>query len=215
VILGGAAAGVERPRLRQRCQSNLAIIVPSGRRRPRHGVARQSWRRPPAGGSAFLSLCGPLQVISCVIRTWPALRYQRPFDPSALSEPVLRMLCTTDHTYRPASGFKSTVFAPHATAMTAIKEGADYGSDQTQHTGIGRRRDGDRRSAASVCSAGWARSWRAFLRERPRFYERGPVRIHFEEAGSGFPLLIIAGGGLNSTISALARGPFNAIEEFK
>ncbi len=48
-----------------------------------------------------------------------------------------------------------------------------------------------------------------------RFYEKGPVRIHFEEAGSGFPLLIIAGGGLNSTISALARGPFNAIEEFK
>jgi pimeloyl-ACP methyl ester carboxylesterase len=48
-----------------------------------------------------------------------------------------------------------------------------------------------------------------------RFYERGPVRIHFEEAGSGFPLLIIAGGGLNSTISGLARGPFNAIEEFK
>jgi pimeloyl-ACP methyl ester carboxylesterase len=48
-----------------------------------------------------------------------------------------------------------------------------------------------------------------------RFYERGPVRVHFEEAGSGFPLLIIAGGGLNSTISGLARGPFNAIEEFK
>jgi pimeloyl-ACP methyl ester carboxylesterase len=48
-----------------------------------------------------------------------------------------------------------------------------------------------------------------------RFYERGPVRIHFEEAGSGFPLLVIAGGGLNSTISALARGPFNPMEEFK
>jgi pimeloyl-ACP methyl ester carboxylesterase len=47
------------------------------------------------------------------------------------------------------------------------------------------------------------------------FYERGPVRIHFAEAGSGFPLLLIAGGGLNSTISGLARGPFNAIEEFK
>jgi pimeloyl-ACP methyl ester carboxylesterase len=46
-------------------------------------------------------------------------------------------------------------------------------------------------------------------------YERGAVRIHFEEAGSGFPLLLIAGGGLNSTISALARGPFNPIEEFK
>src|SRR5438270_6606782 len=48
-----------------------------------------------------------------------------------------------------------------------------------------------------------------------RFYEKGAVRIHFEEAGSGFPLLLIAGGGLNSTISALGRGPFNPIEEFK
>jgi pimeloyl-ACP methyl ester carboxylesterase len=48
------------------------------------------------------------------------------------------------------------------------------------------------------------------------FYERGPVRIHYEEAGSGFPLLIIAGGGLNSTIAGLHRGdPFNPIEEFK
>src|SRR5438477_2596778 len=48
------------------------------------------------------------------------------------------------------------------------------------------------------------------------FYEKGPVRIHYEEAGSGFPLLLIAGGGLNSTISGLHRGdPFNPIEEFK
>ena len=48
------------------------------------------------------------------------------------------------------------------------------------------------------------------------FYEKGPVRIYYEEAGSGFPLLIIAGGGLNSTISGLKRGdPFNPIEEFK
>jgi pimeloyl-ACP methyl ester carboxylesterase len=47
------------------------------------------------------------------------------------------------------------------------------------------------------------------------FYEKGPVRIHYEEAGSGFPLLLIAGGGLNSTISGLKRGsPFNPIEEF-
>src|SRR5258708_26155836 len=48
-----------------------------------------------------------------------------------------------------------------------------------------------------------------------RFYERGPVRIHFEDAGSGFPLLLIAGGGLNSPISALARGPFNPIQGVK
>src|SRR5260370_24644045 len=48
------------------------------------------------------------------------------------------------------------------------------------------------------------------------FYEKGKVRIHFEEAGSGFPLLLIAGGGLNSMISGLTRGgPFNPIEEFK
>jgi pimeloyl-ACP methyl ester carboxylesterase len=46
------------------------------------------------------------------------------------------------------------------------------------------------------------------------FYEKGPVRIHYEEAGSGFPLLLIAGGGLNSTIAALAN-PFNPIDEFK
>ena len=48
------------------------------------------------------------------------------------------------------------------------------------------------------------------------FYEKGPIRIQYEEAGSGFPLLLIPGGGLNSTISGLMRGrPFNTIEEFK
>src|ERR1700682_4082870 len=47
-------------------------------------------------------------------------------------------------------------------------------------------------------------------------YEKGAVRIHFEEAGSGFPLLLIAGGGLNSTISNFtSSSPFNPIEEFK
>lgn len=33
------------------------------------------------------------------------------------------------------------------------------------------------------------------------FYEKGDVRIHYQEAGSGFPLLVIPGGGLNSTVS--------------
>ena len=48
------------------------------------------------------------------------------------------------------------------------------------------------------------------------FYERGTVRIHFEEAGSGFPLLLIPGGGLNSAISNFTgNSPFNPIEEFK
>ena len=35
------------------------------------------------------------------------------------------------------------------------------------------------------------------------FFEKGAVRIHYEEAGSGFPLLLIAGGGLNSNIRGL------------
>src|SRR5205823_5736703 len=44
----------------------------------------------------------------------------------------------------------------------------------------------------------------------------GDVRIHYEETGSGFPLLLIAGGGLNSTISFFTgNAPFNAIDEFK
>src|SRR6202051_2406955 len=49
------------------------------------------------------------------------------------------------------------------------------------------------------------------------FYEKGPVRIHFEEKGSGFPLLMIAGGGLNSTIRNFSApySPFNAMDEFK
>ena len=47
------------------------------------------------------------------------------------------------------------------------------------------------------------------------FYEKGPVRIRYEEAGAGFPLLLIAGGGLNSTMSRLISSPFNPIEEFK
>src|SRR5271169_2203368 len=46
------------------------------------------------------------------------------------------------------------------------------------------------------------------------FYEKGPVRIHYQEVGSGFPLLLIAGGGLNSAISGLMN-PFNSFEEFK
>jgi pimeloyl-ACP methyl ester carboxylesterase len=48
------------------------------------------------------------------------------------------------------------------------------------------------------------------------FYEKGPVRIHYEDTGgSGFPLLLIAGGGLNSTMAGLIRGPFNPIAEFR
>ena len=48
------------------------------------------------------------------------------------------------------------------------------------------------------------------------FYERGDVRIHYEETGSGFPLLVIPGGGLNSKIAYLSGGaPFDPMQEFK
>src|SRR5271168_246882 len=47
------------------------------------------------------------------------------------------------------------------------------------------------------------------------FYEKGDVRIHYQELGSGFPLLVIPGGGLNSTVAGLANHPFNPMEEFK
>jgi pimeloyl-ACP methyl ester carboxylesterase len=53
--------------------------------------------------------------------------------------------------------------------------------------------------------------------ERGRFYERGNVRIRYEETGSGFPLLLIPGGGLNgSTIAGIHGGnPFDTVAAFK
>jgi pimeloyl-ACP methyl ester carboxylesterase len=48
------------------------------------------------------------------------------------------------------------------------------------------------------------------------FYERGNVRIHYQETGSGFPLLLIPGGGLNSTMAWWASGAaFNPMDGFK
>ena len=47
------------------------------------------------------------------------------------------------------------------------------------------------------------------------FYEKGDVRIRYEEAGSGFPLLVTPGGGLNSRVSNWATAVFNAVEAFK
>ena len=48
------------------------------------------------------------------------------------------------------------------------------------------------------------------------FYERGDTRIYYEEVGSGFPLLVIPGGGLNSTVASLGTSvPFNPMEVYK
>ena len=47
------------------------------------------------------------------------------------------------------------------------------------------------------------------------FYQKGDVRIRYEETGSGFPLLVIPGGGLNSRVSNWPTAVINAMEEFK
>jgi pimeloyl-ACP methyl ester carboxylesterase len=47
------------------------------------------------------------------------------------------------------------------------------------------------------------------------FYEKGDVRIRYEEAGAGFPLLVTPGGGLNSRVSNWPTAVFNAPEAFK
>jgi len=47
------------------------------------------------------------------------------------------------------------------------------------------------------------------------FYEKGDVRIRYEEAGAGFPLLVTPGGGLNSRVAMWPTAALNAMEEFK
>jgi pimeloyl-ACP methyl ester carboxylesterase len=46
-------------------------------------------------------------------------------------------------------------------------------------------------------------------------FQKGDVRIRYEEAGSGFPLLVTPGGGLNSRVSNWPTAVINAMEEFK
>jgi pimeloyl-ACP methyl ester carboxylesterase len=48
-----------------------------------------------------------------------------------------------------------------------------------------------------------------------KFYEKGNVRIRYQEVGNGFPFLVIPGGGLNSRISNWQTAVINAMEEFK
>ena len=50
----------------------------------------------------------------------------------------------------------------------------------------------------------------------PKFFEKGGVKVRYEDTGgSGFPLLAISGGGLNSSVAGLRTSPFNPLEEFK
>ncbi len=47
------------------------------------------------------------------------------------------------------------------------------------------------------------------------YYDNGQVRIRYEEAGSGFPLLVMPGGGLNSRISNWSTAVYNFFDTFK
>jgi len=44
-------------------------------------------------------------------------------------------------------------------------------------------------------------------------FERGDTRIHYQEHGSGFPVLLIAPGGMRSAIEAWENAPWNPIEQ--
>ena len=48
-----------------------------------------------------------------------------------------------------------------------------------------------------------------------KFYEKGNVRIRYQEVGTGFPLLATPGGGLNSRISNWQNAVINVMEHFK
>lgn len=74
---------------------------------------------------------------------------------------------------------------------------------------------------AGVAATAIAAAPRVFTPQPPssgtgKFFGKGAVRIYYEEAGSGFPLMLLPGGGLNSTVEGLKRGnPFDAIGEFQ
>src|SRR5258706_509998 len=84
--------------------------------------------------------------------------------------------------------------------MTVIKEGTDYGFNQTHHTGNRRHGDGHGRSAARVCSADWKRrSCQVLLRKRSRSHPLwkavSSMPPLFNGSQSPPPPLSVSGGG--------------------
>jgi pimeloyl-ACP methyl ester carboxylesterase len=70
---------------------------------------------------------------------------------------------------------------------------------------------------AAAATAAPALAQQAGAAETGRYFQRGNVRIRYEETGSGFPLLLIPGGGMNgSTIAEIRKAnPFNTIDTLK
>jgi pimeloyl-ACP methyl ester carboxylesterase len=73
--------------------------------------------------------------------------------------------------------------------------------------------------ATGVAAAATAATGQVFAQQADpgafKFYEKGNVRIRYQDMGSGFPILVIPGGGLNSRISNWANAVINARDEFK
>ena len=70
--------------------------------------------------------------------------------------------------------------------------------------------------AAGAAVAAVAAAPRVFAQPSgPKFYQKGNVRIRYDEVGSGFPLLCTPGGGLNSRMGGWQNAVINAMEHFK
>jgi pimeloyl-ACP methyl ester carboxylesterase len=75
--------------------------------------------------------------------------------------------------------------------------------------------------ATGAAAAAVAAAPRAFAQQAApggaatSFYERGNVRIRYQQIGSGFPLLCTPGGGLNSRIAGWPNAVINVMEHFK
>src|SRR6202521_5777562 len=74
--------------------------------------------------------------------------------------------------------------------------------------------------AAGAAATAMAAAPRVFAQQAGQggaasFYEKGNVRIPYQEIGTGFPLLVTPGGGLNSKMSNWQTAVINAMEVFK
>ena len=70
-------------------------------------------------------------------------------------------------------------------------------------------------AAAATAAAPQMFAQQADQRGPFKFYEKGNVRIRYQEVGNGFPFLVAPGGGLNSRISNWQTAVINAMDQFK
>jgi pimeloyl-ACP methyl ester carboxylesterase len=69
-------------------------------------------------------------------------------------------------------------------------------------------------AATAMAAATSAMGQRAAQGAGESLFEKGPVKLRYQVAGSGFPLLVLPGGGLNSALSGL-KNPFDTFGEFQ